>query len=45
MEVLFDNRRRNKVKVYVPYTEFDEICLDPTILLLSGGTTLNKISR
>ena len=45
MKVLFEKRIHNQVKVYDPYAEFAEVCPEPAILLLSGGTTLNEIIR
>ena len=38
MKVLFDKRIRKQVKVYYPYAEFSEVCTEPAILFLSGGT-------
>ena len=45
MKVLFDKISNKQVKVYDPYAEFAEVCPDPNILLLSGGTALNEIIR
>ena len=45
MKVLFDKRIRKQVKVYYPYAEFAEVCTEPAILFLLGGTALNDISR
>ena len=45
MKVIFENRSRNQVKVYYPYTDFDEVFPEPVILLFSGGTDLNGIIR
>ena len=45
MEVLFEKISHNQVKVYDPYADFAEVCTDPDILLLSGGTALNEIIR
>ena len=42
---LFDKIIPKQVKVYDPYNEFSEVCPDPAILLLSGGTSLNEIIR
>ena len=45
MNVLFEKIICKQLKVYDPYAEFSEVFLEPTILLLSGGTDLNKIIR
>ena len=45
MKVIFEKRIHKQVKVYDPYSEFDEICPDTAILLLSVGTALNKIIK
>ena len=41
IKVLFEKRSRKQVKVYDPYADFSEVCPEPSIFLLPGGTALN----
>ena len=45
MKVLFEKIIHKQVKVYDPYAEFSEVCPEPAVLLLSGGTALNYTIR
>ena len=45
MKVLFEKISHKQVKFYDSYYEFDEVCTETAILLLSCGTDLNKIIR
>ena len=45
MKVIFEKRSCKQVKVYDTYADFSEVCPEPAILLLPGGTALNEILK
>ena len=45
MKVLYEKISRKQVNFYDKYADFAEVCPEPGILLLSGGTSLNEIIR